>query len=118
MPVVYALNGRNIGPTVNISRFIRDAQVNPAGPLPGQRPQGIPTVHLTYSQTGMQFIHGASSKTVVIGLITCAAVLYVSSDPRAVPGVWLHHANAGHVSGNDVHLALTTSAALPWRPYP
>jgi hypothetical protein len=112
MPVVYALNG-TIGSTVNILSFIRGAQANPAGPSPGALPQGIATVQLTYSQVGMQFIRGAPSKTVVIGLITCAAVLYVSSDPHAVPGVWLHHANAGHVSGNDVHLALHNLGGPP-----
>src|SRR5688572_21069261 len=68
MPVVYALNG-TIGSTVNISSFIRSAQANPAGPMPGLLAQGIATVNLTTGQTGMQFIHSARSKTVVIGLI-------------------------------------------------
>jgi hypothetical protein len=104
MPVVYALNG-NIGPTVSISNFINGARANPAGPLPGQLPRGITTVSLNTDQTGLQSIQVTPSKTVVIGLITCAAVLYVSTDRRAEPGVWLQHANAGYVVANDVQVA-------------
>lgn len=104
MPVVYALNGR-IGPTINISIFISGAQANPAGPQPGQLRRGITTVNLDTGQTGMQSIQATPSKTVVIALITCAAVLYVSTDRHAEPGVWLQHANAGYVKADDVQAA-------------
>jgi hypothetical protein len=113
MPVVFVLNGQ-IGPTpLNILSFIRGAQAHPAGPQPGRLPSGITTVSLTYSQTGMQFIREAPSKTVVVGLISCAAVLYVSTDRHAVPGVWLHHANAGHVSGENVQSAIHNLGSRP-----
>jgi hypothetical protein len=115
MPIVYQLNG-GIGPAVNLGAFINHVQhQNPpvAGPMPGQLPAD-PTTNLGPNQTHLQPIAAANSRTLIIGLITCAAVLYVSTDPAATAGIWLHHANAGHVAPGDVTAARLALGNPPW----
>src|SRR6185369_13127881 len=98
MPIVYTLNG-HIGPIVNISAFIAAAQAapfpGPTGPTPGQLPAGGLTVSLGPNNAALQPISPVPGRTLCVGLITCAAVIYVSTDPGAVAGAWVHHANAG-----------------------
>jgi hypothetical protein len=106
VPIVYQPTNE-IGPPTNISAFVNGAKMTPAGPWPGQLPANIPTVRLGKNQAALQpFAGPPGSKTVVINLITCAAVLYASPDPAAAAGIWIHHADAGAVSGNDVDTAL------------
>tara|TARA_R110000868_G_scaffold119310_6_gene316002 strand:+ start:10758 stop:11276 length:519 start_codon:yes stop_codon:yes gene_type:complete len=117
MPLIYHLNGA-IGPSVNMGVFIAGIQAHvpppvAGGPLPGQLPVA-PTTNLMVGQTHLQPIGGMNSKTFVIGLLTCAAVLYVSVDPHAVAGVWLHHANVGHIVPADVVAARAGLGNPPW----
>jgi hypothetical protein len=112
VPVVFALDGK-IGPPINIAAFVAGAHRNPTGPQPGQLTPNIPTKQLGPKEAAMQHIANPASKTIVIGLITCAAVLYVSNDTAAKPGIWIHHANAGHVSATDVDAALQNLGSPP-----
>jgi hypothetical protein len=106
VPIVFESYGE-IGPPINISAFVNGAKMTPAGPQPGQLPANIPTVRLGKNQAALQpFAGPPGSKTVVINLLTCAAVLYASTDPAATAGIWIHHADAGAVSRNDVDTAL------------
>jgi hypothetical protein len=106
VPIVFEPNG-DLGPPINISAFVNGAKMTPRGPQPGQLPTNIPTVHLGRNQGALQpFAGPPGSKTVVINLLTCAAVLYSSTDSAAAAGIWIHHADAGVVSRNDVDTAL------------
>ena len=106
MPIVFQPTNE-IGPPTNISAFVNGAKMTPAGPWPGQLPANIPTVKLGPTQAALQpFAGPPGSKTIVYPLYTCAAVLYTSTDPAATAGIWLHHAQAGSVSGTDVDTAL------------
>jgi hypothetical protein len=115
MPIVYILNG-TIGNPVNISRFITNAQNNlaPGGSMPGRLPTGGAVIDLMTNQTALLNIGPVPQTVRVIGLITCAAVIYVSTDPGAVAGAWVHHANAGHVDAGDVTTARTQLGNPPW----
>jgi hypothetical protein len=106
VPIVFEPKDE-IGPPINISAFVNGAKMTPAGPQPGPLPANIQTVQLGPTQAALQpFAGPPESKTVVINLITCAAVLYTSTDPAARAGIWIHHAQAGDVSRNDVDTAL------------
>jgi hypothetical protein len=111
----YVINGA-IGPAVNMGAFINNVQLQAppvTGPMPGQLPIA-PATNLGTGQAHLQPLAPVNSKTVITGLITCAAVLYVSRDPGAVAGIWLHHANAGHVTVGDVNAARAALGNPPW----
>jgi hypothetical protein len=106
VPIVYQPTNE-IGPPTNISAFVNSAKMTPTGPHPGPLPANIQTVRLGKNQAALQPFSGPpESKTVVLNLLTCAAVLYTSTDPAAAAGIWIHHADTGAVSGNDVDKAL------------
>ena len=114
MPITYVLNG-NLGLPTNIAAFIANAQLPPhSGPLPGHFTAGGAVINLGAGMTALAAVGPVLQQTIVIGLITCAAVFYISSDPAAVAGVWVHHANAGHVAAGDVVAARAALGNPPW----
>jgi hypothetical protein len=117
MPIIYNLNGV-FGPNTNIAAFIAAAQIPPPpalGPMPGHFPVGGgPVNNLGPNMTALSMISPVPQQTIVIGLITCAAVFYMSTDPDAVAAVWVHHANAGRVTAADVVAARAGLGNPPW----
>jgi len=112
MPI-YTLNG-NFGGAINISTFVLQIAAHglAQGPLP-QLPAGAVT-NLGPSGTHLLPIAVAPAKAVAIGLITCASVIYASTDPGAFAGTFIHHANAGHVGHGDVTAARAALGNPPW----
>ncbi|MDY4297563.1 MULTISPECIES: hypothetical protein [unclassified Xanthomonas] len=109
MPI-YNHNG-TFGHPVNISRFVTDVQNGVvAGPLPYLAGAGN---DLGVNASAAQAIGPVPGITRAFGLITCAAVIYVSTDPNAVPAAWVNHSNAGHVSAADVAAALASLGGPP-----
>ena len=104
MPI-YTHNGR-FGQAVNIAGFVAASQAGPApgGPLPILNGQNATS--LAPKQAGLVNIEMAAECTQAIGLLTCAAVIYASTHAAAAPAAWVHHANVGHVTINDVNAAL------------
>ena len=104
MPI-YTHNNQ-IGQPVNISTFVTNAQnaAAPGGPLP--RLTGTGT-NLGTHASALQNIGPVAHTTKAWGLLTCAAVIYFSTDPNAVAAAWVHHANAGHVGNADINDAVT-----------
>lgn len=103
MPV-YNHNGLFSVP-INISTFVRNARnaAAPGGPLPL-----LPgdSNDLGTHQTALVNISPVAQITRAVGLITCAAVIYVSDDEGAVAATWIHHANTGLVTAGNVAEAL------------
>jgi len=109
MPI-YNQHG-TFGTPVNISRFVASVQGgNVAGPLPYLAGAGN---DLGVGASATQIIGPVAGITRAVGLITCASVIYVSTDPNAAPLAWVSHSNAGHVSAIDVATALASLGAPP-----
>jgi len=102
------------GPPVNISTFVRNAEGGAKGPTPLLGTSGK-RVLIARHETGVQPIDLTGSSTVAWGLTSCASVVYASTDPRAPPIAYVHHANIGHVSADDVAKALATLGGEPFR---
>ena len=56
----------------------------------------------------------ANERTRAVGLLTCAAVIYVSTDPGAAAAAWVHHAGAGCVDAGHVVTARHQLGNPPW----
>lgn len=110
MPI-YTHNGA-LGQPVNISAFVTSAQnaAAPGGPLPYLNGAGV---NLGVNATALAAIGPVAQVTNAFGLITCASVIYASTDPAAVAGAWVHHANAGHVAVGDVTAAIAALGNPP-----
>src|SRR5262245_52255819 len=121
MPIVYTLNG-NFGGPVNISAFVAAAQAAVAaghaagGALPRMPITALGTTVYNLGVHGTQAapIGLVDERTLAFGLITCAAVIYASTDPAAAAAAWVHHANAGHVGAGDVAAARAALNNPPW----
>jgi hypothetical protein len=114
VPIVYKTDQGKFGESIDMLTFIRGAQKKPEGPQPGRLAPKEQVTELVFErQTRMQPLDGTPSKTVCVGLITCAAVLYVSTDSNAARGIWIHHAGSGAVWDADVDLALRNLRGRP-----
>lgn len=107
--------GANQGSTnMSISRLIDNANAGQAGPLPVISPQPAPQ-ELWVNQMGEQPINATQepSSTSAIGLITCAAVIMVSSNPNDPPTSAVYHANAGVINAQTLNQMRATIANNP-----
>jgi len=113
MPL-YTPNAAFSGP-INISAFVAQAQghANLAGPTP-RLPNATNNYNLGVNQTRLAPIGNVSENTRAFGLITCAAVIFASTDPHALAAAYVFHANAGHVAVGDITAARVALGAPPW----
>lgn len=105
----YTLAGGVSGP-INIAALV--AQGNQNGPLP-HLTSGGGQEYVHQDQNAHQTIDGSEEATIGFGLLTCASVIYASTDPAANLVAHVHHAGAGHVTPNDVHTALADIGGAP-----
>lgn len=110
MPVY--VHNNQFGPPVNISAFVAAAQAAaaPGGQLPML---GGPGNNLGVNATAAAPIGPVAGVTRAFGLITCASVIYVSTNVAAAAAAWVHHANAGHVGIADVNAAIVALGNPP-----
>ena len=85
------------------SGMISQAQNNHTGPL-GLLPPGTST-YLGEGQGGYIAFDGSTNRLIALGLITCAAVIFVSTDAHAHAGAYVYHAKSGTIPGGTVQTA-------------
>ncbi|WP_295942136.1 hypothetical protein [uncultured Xanthomonas sp.] len=109
MPI-YNHNGSFVTP-VNIFHFVTQVQAGVVGgSLPCMTGAGN---NLGVNASAVQNICTVPGITRAYGLITCAAVIYVSNHPHALPCAWVHHANAGYVATHEAAAALVSLGGPP-----
>ena len=119
MPITYTANG-NVGLPVNIAAFVAAAQAAAAaglaagGPNPRISNGPGPQVNVGTGAVAAQAFGVAAGKTIAWGLITCASVVYTSTNPGAFALAHIHHANAAHVGPADVVAARAALGLPPW----
>ena len=102
--VNYVYNG-TYQQNISMSGMLRSAASNGGGPTP-RLTSGPPTTNVA-QQTGIWIPIGAAAHNyVAIPLITCAAVLFASTDPAANAGIYLYHALSGTVSNATIGTAI------------
>ncbi|WP_310619749.1 hypothetical protein [Flexibacterium corallicola] len=89
---------------MTISQLIQRAGTGNPGPTPVINPNPNPN-YLWVNQFGQQTLDATQNPTATaaIGLITCASVIMVSTNPNDAPQASVYHANAGVVSANDMN---------------
>lgn len=122
MAIIYEHNGDYTKPEAcpNIAAFVLAAQANrkPTGALPWGPMAGTAT-SLGQTQQAAQAIRsdqslGGARKTIAFGLLTCAAVIYASTDPNAARVCWVHHAPSGAITVANVTNARVQLGNPPW----
>jgi len=115
MPV-YTLDG-TYGMAVNISTLVMQVQPDVAGdhsgPLP-RLPTAGPVTNVMQGLTHLLAIGPVVDRAVAFGLLTCAAVIYASTDAAAAPSAWIHHSPFGVVTPADVDNARAGMGNPPW----
>jgi hypothetical protein len=114
-PILYRCNGQTRD-NPNLSLFVDSARwswPNAIGPTPGGL-GSLPETRLREGQGSLQLLTPTPSKTVVWGLLTCAAVIYYSTHHTATPGIWCYHANAGVLSAGSIDEARSRLGDPPW----
>ena len=116
MAIIYVDNNQVYPPgnNPNIAAFVGAAQANPTGPMPLRALAGTPR-NLGQTQQAAQAIRSTDgNKTIAFGLLSCAAVIYASTDPNAARVCWVHHAPSGAVTAADVNNARAQLGNPPW----
>lgn len=101
---------------VTILDFVSNAQTVTQGSMPFlPRPtRGMQQTFLYTHQTATVVIDNNQQRQVrAVGLSSCAVVIYASSDQTNYNQAWIHHANAGDVSNNDVLNAINAIGNPP-----
>ncbi|WPP50822.1 hypothetical protein [Catalinimonas niigatensis] len=92
----YVYNGK-MQQNISISKMLRFGLTQGGGPIP-RLTGGGNTTHI--HQTNGSFIpfDETANKGIASGLLTCAAVLFASTDPNAELGTYVYHALSGSVN--------------------
>lgn len=111
--MLYSHTGGFMNNPMNISTFIQYVQRgNNRGPIPFLRSQT--TNNVGTNQTAIVQIANANNLTKAVGLITCASVIYVSTDPNALAVAYVHHAGSGYLAPQDIIDARNVLGNPPW----
>jgi hypothetical protein len=108
MAITYITHDLDSNP-IDIFEFVNRIQAGERkGLYPGLLPRNMNNIKvpITYlPPNAASFIQFGDNSQLVLapGLITCAAVIYVSAQ---VQGAWVHHANAGYIAPGDVKKAI------------
>lgn len=111
--MLYSHTGGFMNNPMNISAFIQHVrQGHNQGSIPFLR--GQITNNLGTNQTAIVPIANANNLTRAVGLITCASVIYVSTNPNALAVAYVHHAGSGHLAPQDIINAWNALGTPPW----
>lgn len=111
--MLYIHNGHFFDNPMTISAFVQYVRRGYGiGAIPHL--QGEITNYLGTRDRAIVQIGNERNLTSSFGLNTCASVIYMSTHPHAPAVAYVHHANAGHLSDEDITVARDALGNPPW----